>query len=666
MRRALKERFPLAQDIPLPDETKGAADFVSDSPPHSVADFWDSQLDKLDALKSALLPHQKQWDAAIHPAIKPAAGKIQTLLIRELAEQCGLGGSKWLGQFAVGFPITGTLSQKGVYSLDEPNAKAIGPAVLFRTAASRFQERAAKSGHKNATQLWEEAHQQVKKGWLNPPVELREDGRPTGMQAGRYNIAFRFGVEQASKLRACDDLRHSLTNSACSVRTPIQLVSWDHLAQLCRLSCGKSRDWALIKADHEAAYKQLPLRPDDQARAIIALRCPVTGKWFGFVSRTLVFGATAAVLHYNVFSRLITALANRLLGIPLICFFDDFAALVPRLLSNKALAVFSRFCEIMGITLKPGKSEVGPKITFLGLLGWFPTAENNYTLHISLPEEKRQAWSALLADFISKRSLSHQELEKLIGRLSFSQTLLFGKFARTQLRPLYQKLHRRVYNARLTASELAVFQWWERVIRSFSPRICTPCKEFCDWIVYTDAATSPPRLCALRFAGNTRPTRLIQQLSSSAPTVWQYLFRKTCLIFGLELLALVAFLEESAVNLAGCSIWFYMDSNNSLSAMTRGDSNTAVIAVLVSRAWELIQRFQIRAWFSRVPSKLNPADLPTRGKKLPFRNGTKRPFTHLTILFRKCRLAAEPPNKVAGCRITGRKPAQLKRRRDRK
>ena len=65
----------------------------------------------------------------------------------------------------------------------------------------------------------------------------------------------------------------------------------------------------------------------------------------------------------------------------------------------------------------------------------------------------------------------------------------------------------------------------------------------------------------------------------------------------MELLALVAFLEDEADGLAGCLIWFYMGSNNSLSAVTRGDSNTAAIAYLVSRAWELIHRFQIKAWF---------------------------------------------------------------------
>ena len=71
------------------------------------------------------------------------------------------------------------------------------------------------------------------------------------------------GVEQASKLSACDDMKHILTNAACVTETPIQLVSRDHLSQLCKRCFGQGRDWALFKEDHAAAYKQLPLGPRD-------------------------------------------------------------------------------------------------------------------------------------------------------------------------------------------------------------------------------------------------------------------------------------------------------------------------------------------------------------------------------------------------------------------
>lgn len=71
----------------------------------------------------------------------------------------------------------------------------------------------------------------------------------------------------------------------------------------------------------------------------------------------------AAVLHYNVFSRLVTAISNRMFGIPLVRFFDDFVALVSLLLASKALGAFSRFFALLGIQTILQKSEVGPEIS---------------------------------------------------------------------------------------------------------------------------------------------------------------------------------------------------------------------------------------------------------------------------------------------------------------
>ena len=175
-----------------------------------------------------------------------------------------------------------------------------------------------------------------------------------------------------------------------------------------------------------------------------------------------------------------------------------------------------------------------------------------------------------------------------------------------------------------------------------------------------------PRLCAVRLKGGVRKAHLVQQLSSSVPTVWPYLFRSTCLISGLEIMALVAFLEESDAALAVCCIWIYMGSNNSLSAMTRGDSNTAAIAVLVSRAWGLIRRRQIRDWFSRIPSELNPADLPTRVKRIPFGCPSERGFSLLPELFRLRRMGAEPPPGQKGCRVSDMNKAKHPRFLERK
>ena len=372
------------------------------------------------------------------------------------------------------------------------------------------------------------------------PLLLAESGRPKDLRPNGFNIAFRIGVEQADKLRACDDLRRSLANSACRVRTPIKLVSWGHVSQMCRSYAVDGRHCALFKADREAAYKQLPIDPADQSCAIIALRNPTTGKWHGFRSRTFMFGSVADVLRYNVSSRPITAIFNRMFGIPPICFFGDFADLIHRLLATEGLSVFSRFRPLLGIKLKGAKSEVGPAIAFSVLLGSFPSKENGAVLPICMPDEKSRALAALIRSYLAQNRLSYQEIEKLIGRLSFSQTLLFGKFARTQLRPLYTKMRRKYFCASLSAQERATIVWWDEVISGFPPRICRPLSSRFDDLLYTGAATNPPCICALLPNPNSSGVRLSTLLVAFVRP-WIHLFKATCLIFGLELLALLAF-----------------------------------------------------------------------------------------------------------------------------
>ena len=154
--------------------------------------------------------------------------------------------------------------------------------------------------------------------------------------------------------------------------------------------CTGGRPWRLFKDDQEASYNHLPIRLADRMTAIIALRHPISNDWFGFKARTLIYGSTAAVLRYNCFARSISTIATIVLGIPPVSYFDDFAALMPAELDRAALDTFARFCELLRISLKCAKSEVGPQVTFLGLRGNFPSGPTRFRMGITLRTEKRQ------------------------------------------------------------------------------------------------------------------------------------------------------------------------------------------------------------------------------------------------------------------------------------
>ena len=480
---------------------------MANSPPESITPFWEDQLQRTTQIVEGATQFDTGWLQLIPREIASAEGKIRLAALMSLMYQYNMGGSAWLQQFLFGFKLTGTFSQIHTFP---PSDKLKGEQpcsldLVMKANDRRFTERAQKSGFKNATKLWSEAISQQQKGWLSAPSALTTWNSPFILKDSKLNIAFRFGVEQADKLRACDDLRYSMTNLACLVQTPIKLASWDHVAKMCKAIQGTQRDWHFFKADHEAAYKQLPIAWEQSKLAVVALRSPSDGRRYGFMSKTLMFGAVSAVIHYNIFSRILAELTCRIFGIPMISYFDDFGALLPASIAKSGLNTFTKWCHVLGISLKTAKSEVGTDVTFLGLLGSFPSKHNGMQLRVTLTPEKAAKWTAIIHKHLKEGLISSHELEKLIGKLCFSQTCLFGKFASTQLRCLYTKLHAPRYSAKLSKAEILTLNWRADVISQLSPRIPRLTGGAPDFVLYTDAATSTCRIAALLFKGGNSP-----------------------------------------------------------------------------------------------------------------------------------------------------------------
>ena len=116
------------------------------------------------------------------------------------------------------------------------------------------------------------------------------------------------------------------------------------------------------------------------------------------------------------------------------------------------------------------------------------------------------------------------------------------------------------------------------MIRAISHRRLEIRPRMAHWLIYTDAATSPTKLCALLFEASASRPSCLGQFSDAVPEDWVRLLRGAARIYGVELLALVAIVERLAPRLQGCCVWFYLGQNNLPPVVTRGDSNTCVIA----------------------------------------------------------------------------------------
>ena len=241
-----------------------------------------------------------------------------------------LGGQKWVGQLIHGFPIIGALSQDSTYPTNEKvSPPSMGAGELFHSMSQRFCERSKGRDSPLSGELWDEAPQQQKEGWLHEPILVSDDGHALSPQGEALNLAFRFAAPQGDKNRACGDLRHSLTNRAAAVLAPIRLVSWDHVAEISNLFRQFGAVSEFFKCDHKSDYKALPVDPRETKFAVITLKCPVDGEFYAFISRTLLFGSIASVLRYNVFARIVTELFTLIFGIPIVAFFGDCGAQTP-------------------------------------------------------------------------------------------------------------------------------------------------------------------------------------------------------------------------------------------------------------------------------------------------------------------------------------------------
>ena len=131
-------------------------------------------------------------------------------------------------------------------------------------------------------------------------------------------------------------------------------------------------------------------------------------------------------------------------------YIDDFGALPPSGIAKEDLFVSTQLCVRVGIVLKSDKSQAANKITFLGLLVGFPNSDSDFHIRISLRKEKAERWASAVEEIITQGAITRDPIGKLIWELIFSQTSIFGKFARTMTAPLYTKLHARNFIGELS------------------------------------------------------------------------------------------------------------------------------------------------------------------------------------------------------------------------
>ena len=112
---------------------------------------------------------------------------------------------------------------------------------------------------------------------------------------------------------------------------------------------------------------------------------------------------------------------------------------------------------------------------------------------------------------------------------------LFGKFARTQLRPFYRKLYAAKCAPLLATAELRTLRWWAEILASPKPRIPRGVDRIPDFVVYTDAATKSNKMAAMAIHRVDKQPSIFQLLVSHTPKFWRKHLHPRNIIMGCEI-----------------------------------------------------------------------------------------------------------------------------------
>ena len=285
---------------------------------------------------------------------------------------------------------------------------------------------------------------------------------------------------------------------------------------------------------------------------------------------------------------------------------------------DEGLAVFTRFCALLGIRLKAEKTDVGRNITFLGLSGSFTGPETDMSLRIDLPALKKRKWSSPIRQTLRSGSITHDQIESLTGRLSFSQTSIFGRFGRAMMQPIHRKLYAPYYSPDLTPDGRLTLEWWGGLLPRARPRVVSTQGRYPDWITYSDAATTTGIMACVVSRRNDSPhsPRIRIARWVKAHPDWLGIFDDAYLIYGLETLALALTIADPDLPIGNSLVACCVDNKNALCALVRSDSDTLIVSALSRIFWAVCVVRGIAHWLGRVDSDFNIPDLPTRGEEL--------------------------------------------------
>ena len=492
-------------------------------------------------------------------------------------------------------------------------------------------------------QVWNQTLEECHKGWMRGPFT---ETRVTAMVGDPYWLATRrFALEQSDKIRLIDDGLASGLNSAFGTSNKLQLLDIDSLVSLLlriqklrlkassglclsdgsTIQCHPSPAWEgnlelLGKTlDLKSAYKQLGPNMEDLWTRIIVVYDPHSQEPAYFVSSVLMFGSAASVYAFNRVSKSVWHITTSLLNLWQTVYYDDFPCIEPRATADCAHECVTQILDLLGWQYAKEGVKAQRFASCFNVLGVCVDLTQFDSGHILLRNKEAQVASlvGLVDQLLTDEKVPPGVAASLQGQLNFAQ----GQYMGSVLKPAMQFLGKIAAHGWHVSykQELAVVgSYIATVLRCAKPRQISVHDSARPVLLFTDGAWEPdaasPAGAGVVCVDPLTNIRQVHEVVVPENLLrhWKSLGNKEQLIAELELFPIVVAFQQLQPLLQRRRVLLFVDNNAIKEAIVKSSSQSLSLFVLLAELSRLWGANECLCWVSRVPSKSNIADFPSR------------------------------------------------------
>ena len=583
---------------------------------------------------------------SLHPKVANVLAGKRLLLFEKLATSIGWPDKGLHLELKEGFKLTGYLPPSGVFKT-EVRPAAFGKQELMQD--SKFlrplllgKVRSAGNTDQYASELFDiTVKEAVDKNWLEGPFDVADIDNMFDC----WLPVRRFAVFQRGKVRPIDDMKENKLNQSFSCGEKIDLQALDQLVwslqvitRFClhggdldfvlsdgeRLRAPVHQAWKGVDAkltttafDLESAYKQLALHPSEYDCTVVTLRNPSSNKPACFLMRTLPFGSTASVLHFNRVARLIWRLGVEL-DLWWSNYFDDFPCISHccQLASTKS----SVECLFKLLGFRFAHDKLAPFAERSEMLGVILDTSKQGCIVIDNKDTRKAELAAEITKILESGSMDVDTLPSVLGRVQFAEMRISGRQGKLALADIREwerstKIQKQMV---LDPVSMDAFKTLHARVTSGKPQQLFADVPERPVIIFTDGAveTNSDGNVEATIGGVLICDNVVQMFGTRVDddVLKDWLTELTHPVGLTEMYAIVVALNLWKEKIAGRRVICFCDNWTAIDVFVKGSSPIRWWRRLLLALEKIDENLNCLMWMARVASPSNVADPPSRGQ----------------------------------------------------